>query len=134
LSDKTRVLKRENEFLENILKIEKEIKETKEEEIIFSNFISTFQLTNEEKEIIMSGEINHSFFEVFEKINQIQLECTKMLRNQYKSGIDIIDQVNQSKVDLHHRCPFIKILVLKEQVDGFKIMKKIKMKWNSKED
>jgi conserved oligomeric Golgi complex subunit 6 len=98
LSDKTRVIKRENEFLENILKIEKEIKETKEKEILFSNFISTFQLTNEEKEIIMSGEINHNFFEVFEKMNQIQLECTKMLRNQYKSGIDIMDQVRNKKL------------------------------------
>jgi microcompartment protein CcmL/EutN len=93
LSDKTKVIKRENEFLENILKIEKEMKETKEKEIIFSTFISTFQLTNEEKEIIMSGEINHNFFEVFEKMNQIQIECTNMLRNQYKSGIDIMDQV-----------------------------------------
>ena len=87
-------IKNQDFFLEKIKKIEIEIKKIKEKENFILNFISKYQLTNEEKEIIMIGEINLNFFSIFEKINKIQKECKNMLRNQQKSGIEIIDEMS----------------------------------------
>eukprot|EP01080_Neovahlkampfia_damariscottae_P011491 gene11491-4655_t len=87
-------MRNQNLFLNEINKIESEMIKIKEKEKYILNFIMNYQLTNEEKEIIMIGEINLNFFSIFEKINKIQKECKNMLRNQQKCGIEIIDEMS----------------------------------------
>jgi hypothetical protein len=83
------------QFLSKIKSLNNSIQETEQRQIQLRQFLEQFQLTEEEKIIIMSGKVDATFFAILKKVHDIHTRCTEMLRNdQQKASIEILDEMS----------------------------------------
>lgn len=84
-----------HKFLTTMNSLNNDLENTEKHAQLIEEFIAQFQLTDQEKEILTSGKVDHMFFATLKKVHDIHSKCTYMFKNQqHKCGLEIMEEMS----------------------------------------